>query len=64
MSNQASGQMNLAQLEDLGHRLDKAYDLACKGVHASISELEANQCVMQTYLLIADILRLTDNRAK
>jgi len=37
------------------------YELSCKGVHAEVSEFELNQCVIQTYLLVGDILRLTES---
>jgi hypothetical protein len=30
-------------------------------VHAEVSEFELNQCVIQTYLLVGDILRLTES---
>jgi hypothetical protein len=52
--------VTLAQLEDLGKRLDTLHDMTCKGVHADISQFDANQCVIQTYLLIGDILRLSE----
>lgn len=61
MAGRTSGEMMLAQLDDLGHRLDTVYGMTCKGVHADISEFEANQSVIQTYLLIGDLLRLNDN---
>ncbi|MBN1594273.1 MAG: hypothetical protein JW941_13600 [Candidatus Coatesbacteria bacterium] len=55
-----SGDLLLADLEDLGGRLEKVHDLSCKGVHAEISSLETNQCVIKTYLLLGDILRLAE----
>ena len=55
-----SGELLLSQIADLGHRIDKAYALACKGVHAEVSAFEVNQCVIQTYLAVGDILRLYD----
>lgn len=60
----ASGDLSLAQINDLGNRLDKIYDLANKGTHADVSEFEVNQCVIQTYLLIGDILFLEDKSNK
>ena len=56
----SSGDLLLACTEDLGNRLDKAYDLQCKGVHDEVTEFEVNQCVIQTYLLVGDILRIYD----
>jgi hypothetical protein len=35
-------------------------DLASKGVHSDIAEYEADQCMIQTYLTIGDLLRLDD----
>jgi len=55
-----SGDLLLAQLQDLGNRIDRLYDLACKGVHDVVSEFEVNQCVIQTYLTVGDILRLSE----
>lgn len=56
----ASGKVFLTTLDDIGGRIDSLYSLSCKGVHAEISELELNQCVIQIYLLIGDLLRLHD----
>lgn len=55
-----SGELLLSEIVDLGNRVDKAYGLACKGVHAEVSAFEVNQCVIQTYLAVGDILRLYD----
>ena len=49
-----------ARIEDIGNRIDSIYDLSSKGVHDDVSEYEVNQCVIQTYLLIGDILHLTE----
>src|SRR5262245_45555861 len=59
----AAGQLLQATLSDLGTRIDRVYELSCKGVHAEVSEFESNQCIIQTYLLVGDILRLTDSDA-
>jgi hypothetical protein len=56
----ASGRLLLTSVKDVGDRIDRIYDLSCKGVHAEVSEFEVNQCVIQTYLLIGDILRIAD----
>lgn len=56
----SSGKVFLTTLDDIGGRIDSLYSLSCKGVHAEISESELNQCVIQTYLLIGDLLRLHD----
>jgi hypothetical protein len=56
----SAGQLLQATLSDLGNRIDRVYELSCKGVHVEVSEFELNQCVIQTYLLVGDILRLTE----
>lgn len=48
-------------ISDLGGRIDRIYELSCKGVHDEVSPFEVNQCVIQTYLLVGDILRLADS---
>jgi len=53
--------LSIASLEYLGNKLNKIDELASKGVHSEVSEFEVNQCVIQTYLVIGDILHLTDN---
>jgi hypothetical protein len=60
-SGKTAGKVLLAQINAFGTRIDRLYDLACKGVHADVSEFECNQCVIQTYFLIGDILRLYDD---
>jgi hypothetical protein len=47
-----------AELGDLGARIDAVYDLASKGLHASITKAEADRIVIRTYLLLADLLSL------
>ena len=42
-----------AQVSDLSARLEAINDLASKGVHATVSDFEVNQCVIQTYLASA-----------
>jgi hypothetical protein len=59
-SHSASGELLLVEVKDLGDRLDRIYDLACKGVHDEISKVEVNQCVIQTYILIGDLLRISE----
>ena len=59
----ASGELLLAQVQDLGNRIDRLYDLTNKGVHAEVSEFEVNQCVIQTYLLAGDLLRISEKQS-
>lgn len=50
-----------AQLTDLGNRLDALNVAGSKGVHADVTGAEADQCIIQTYLLIGDFLRLAES---
>jgi hypothetical protein len=47
-----------ASLNEIGERLDIINDLASKGVHAEVTAAEVDQCVVQSYLLAGDLLRL------
>ncbi len=47
------------QLTDLGNRIDEVYAKSCKGVHTEINSFEAYQCILQLYLSLGDIVRLT-----
>ncbi len=53
--------MLLAEVQDVGNRIDRLYEMSNKGVHAETTEFEVNQTVIQTYLLMGDILRLADD---
>lgn len=48
---------------DLGNRLDHLNKLINKGVHANVDYFEMNQCMIQTYLIIGDILRINDQQS-
>lgn len=50
-------------LNDLGNRLDRIYEFTNKGVHAEVDEFEMNQCLVQTYLLTGDLLRILDKQS-
>lgn len=58
-----AGDLLLAQVNDMGNRIDRLYDLSSKGVHVDTTEFEVDQAVIQTYLLIGDILRLADDNS-
>ena len=49
-----------ADLGSIGMRLDAIYDAVCKGTHAEITKDEASRYIIYTYLLISDIVSLTD----
>lgn len=56
----ASREVLIAQIKALGERLDALNDLSSKGVHAQVSAAEVDQCLIQTYLAVGDLLRLAD----
>ncbi|MBB5854034.1 hypothetical protein ACFQ05_12055 [Amycolatopsis umgeniensis] len=47
-------------LDSLGARLKSLDSLASKGVHDNVSAAEAETCIVWTYLLAADIVRVAD----
>ncbi|MGI5506440.1 hypothetical protein [Lentzea sp. CA-135723] len=49
-----------ATLDGLGSRLKSLDSLASKGVHDEVSASEAETCIIWTYLLAADIVRIAD----
>jgi hypothetical protein len=53
----------IAQLEKLSAYIEALDKLAHKGVHGSVTDFEVNQCVIQTYLTVGDLLRLGDTEA-
>jgi hypothetical protein len=53
-----SRQLMKVSITDTGNRVDALYDLASKGVHDEVSVEEVDQAVIQTYLLVGDLLRL------
>jgi len=59
----ASVELIQASLNDLGNRLDRIYEFTNKGVHAEVEEFEMNQCLIQTYLLTGDLLRILDKKS-
>lgn len=46
------------QLSEIGSRIDRLNNLANKGVHAEVSENEVEWCIVQTYVLTGEVLRL------
>lgn len=49
-----------AQIENLGHWIDAVYRSQDKGVHATVSQEEAERLLLHTYLLLGDLIRLGD----
>lgn len=54
----------LAMVQDLGNRLDAVYEMSNKGVHSGVSQAEVDTCVMQTYLLTGEIIRIFEEISK
>lgn len=47
-------------IQGLGNRLNKLNSLASRGVHQEVSLVEAESCLMWTFFLTADFLRIED----
>lgn len=60
MSNKSSKELITANIKDFANRIDKLNTLDSKGVHSDAIKSEAEQCYIHTYLLIGDILRISD----
>ena len=63
INSKTSKKLVFSAFEDLDRRLDLAHDLACKGVHAEVTEFEVRLCFMQTYFLLGEMLVLKENGA-
>ena len=61
ISGKTSNELVLSQITDLGKKIDSLNSLASKGVHSNVYDFEVNQCIIQTYLTIGDILRISDD---
>jgi hypothetical protein len=46
--------------KDVGARLSALNDLASKGVHVDVTTYEVDTCVVQTYLVVADVLHIRE----
>jgi hypothetical protein len=55
-----NGAVVQAALADIAARLDALNSLASKGVHADATIYEVDTCVVQTYLVVADVLRIRE----
>jgi hypothetical protein len=49
-----------ADIDYLGERLHLLNKLASKGVHANVTPSEVEACILRTYLVVGDLLRLYD----
>ena len=64
MAGSTQSKLLLATLTDFGDRIDKVYSLTNKGVHDDVAQAEVDTCVMQTYLLAGEILRIFEDSPK
>lgn len=64
ISGNTHSEILLTTLGDFGSRVDKVYAMTNKGVHGDVSQAEVDTCVMQTYLLAGEILRVFEVSAK
>lgn len=58
-----NGAVVQATLKDVDARLRALNELASKGVHARVTTYEVDTCVVQTYLVVADVLRIRERAA-
>ena len=58
-----SSDLLITSVQDLGNRIDRLYDLTNKGVNTEVLDFEVNQCLIQTYILIGDLLRIEDKQS-
>jgi len=59
VSSEGSRSILSSDLEHLAARLDAVYEKACKGVHAEVTLNEARLAVIGTYILLAEVARVT-----
>lgn len=48
------------QVRSLAKRLEALNSLSSKGVHDNVSSAEVDQCMIQTYLIVGDLLRIAE----
>ncbi len=60
VGNHENGAVVQATVKDIDARLSALNDLASKGVHADVTTYEVDTCVVQTYLVVADLLRIRE----
>lgn len=53
-----------SNFSNLDKRLETIYQKSCKGIHDDVDLFEANQCIIQMYVLLGDILRLKQQAIK
>ncbi|MFA4955649.1 MAG: hypothetical protein WC556_01585 [Candidatus Methanoperedens sp.] len=58
IENDTNGELIKSEIEYIGNRIDTLYHLTCKGAHSKITKDEAERAIIQTYLLIGDLIKL------
>lgn len=58
LAGHGSGDVVSSTLDSLGQRLRALDGLASKGVHAKVNATEVDTCVVQTYLMVGEVLRI------
>ena len=53
-----SGELLQAEIQDIGNRLDRLYNMTNKGVHSQVTRFEVNQAIIQTYIVLGDLVRV------
>lgn len=61
-SGSSSAALLSAQVRSLAERLDALNALSSKGVHDEASSAEVDQCMIQTYLVVGDLLRIAESK--
>jgi hypothetical protein len=60
IGSQSNRELVQAHIENVGHWIDAVYRSQDKGVHATVSQEEAERLLLHTYLLLGDLIRLGD----
>jgi hypothetical protein len=60
IASKSNRQLVQAHIDNVGAWIDAVYRLQDKGVHATVSQREAQRLLLHTYLLLGDLIRLGD----
>lgn len=63
IESKSNKEMAKSHVDFLGSWMSADYTLACKGVHAEVSQLEATKAIFHIYLMLADLLDYLDPSA-
>ncbi|UKA49263.1 hypothetical protein LFT48_17780 [Arthrobacter sp. FW305-123] len=64
LGNSLSGKVLGETLASYGKRISNLDSMANKGVHSDVTSFEAEQCVIWTFMLAADLLRIADGTSQ